>query len=130
MLNKMDYMLTVGSGDGYSLQVDRFQQLWDLGKEDDNYDLPAITQGRVNQFQHSVETNPYFFYAPFSGMIANPAAWVFIYRLFGNKSEEYPEGRTTGDLLKTFFSVSGEDGNFQYTPGYVNDLPSQLPFEC
>ncbi|RMY25760.1 hypothetical protein D0867_00502 [Hortaea werneckii] len=89
-------------GDDYSLQIDRFQELWDLGKEDDNYDLPALTKGRVKQFQHSVETNPYFFYAPFSGMIANPAAWVFIYRLFGNKSEEYPEGRTTGDLLKTF----------------------------
>ncbi|KAI7672877.1 Cloroperoxidase, partial [Hortaea werneckii] len=95
-----------------------FQALWDLGKEDDNYDLVALTKGRVNQFQHSVETNPYFFYAPFSGMIANPAAWVFIYRLFGNKSEEYPEGRTTGDLLKTFFSVSGEDGNFEHTPGH------------
>ncbi|KAI7261180.1 Cloroperoxidase [Hortaea werneckii] len=102
----------------YSLQIDRFQALWDLGKEDDNYDLVALTKGRVNQFQHSVETNPYFFYAPFSGMIANPAAWVFIYRLFGNKSEEYPEGRTTGDLLKTFFSVSGEDGNFEHTPGH------------
>ncbi|RMY55872.1 hypothetical protein D0865_03940, partial [Hortaea werneckii] len=105
-------------GDGYSLQIDRFQELWDLGKEEDNYDLPALTKGRVNQFQHSIESNPYFFYAPFSGMIANPAAWVFIYRLFGNKSEEYPEGRTTGDLLKTFFAVSGEDGNFEYTPGH------------
>ena len=35
-----------------------------------------------------------------------------------NKSAEYPEGRLTGDVLKSFYSVTGDYPNFQYTPGH------------
>ena len=35
-----------------------------------------------------------------------------------NKSEEYPEGLLTGDVLKTFYAMSGDYPNFQYTAGH------------
>ena len=35
-----------------------------------------------------------------------------------NKSEEYPEGRLNGEVLKSFYAMSGEDGDFTYTPGH------------
>ena len=35
-----------------------------------------------------------------------------------NKSSEYPEGLLTGDVLKTFYSITGDYPNFQYTPGH------------
>lgn len=35
-----------------------------------------------------------------------------------NKSEEYPEGKLDGEVLKQFFSITGNDGNFKYTPGW------------
>ena len=35
-----------------------------------------------------------------------------------NKSSEYPEGLLTGDVLKTFYSITGDYPNFVYTPGY------------
>ena len=35
-----------------------------------------------------------------------------------NKSSEYPEGLLTGDVLKSFFSITGDYPNFSYTPGY------------
>lgn len=109
--------LTYHSGNGYELQLSQFQALYDSGKADDNYDIPTLNRFRAERFQQSIDNNPYFFYGPFSGIVAQPAAYQFIYRLFGNKSEEYPEGRTTGELLKSFYAVSGEDGDFSYTPG-------------
>lgn len=36
----------------------------------------------------------------------------------GNKTEEHPQGILNGDILKTFYAVSGEDGNFTYTRGH------------
>lgn len=35
-----------------------------------------------------------------------------------NKSEEHPMGVLNGDVLKSFFAITGEDGNFKYTPGW------------
>lgn len=35
-----------------------------------------------------------------------------------NKTEEHPQGILNGDILKTFYSVTGEDGNFKYTRGH------------
>lgn len=36
----------------------------------------------------------------------------------GNHSEEHPSGKLNGELLKSFYSITGDDGNFQYTPGH------------
>ena len=47
-----------------------------------------------------------------------PAAYTFIYRFMANKSAEYPQGKLDGEVLKQFFSITGNDGNFKYTPGY------------
>jgi len=35
-----------------------------------------------------------------------------------NKTAEHPEGLLTGNVLKSFYSVTGDDPNFQYTPGH------------
>ena len=35
-----------------------------------------------------------------------------------NKSEENPEGLLTGDVFKTFYAMSGNYPNFQYTAGH------------
>ncbi|KAF2228837.1 Cloroperoxidase [Viridothelium virens] len=105
-------------GNDYLVQLSQFQALYDLGKAADNYDLDLLTDYRATRFQESIDNNPYFFNAPFSGVAAQPAAWSFIYRFMANKSAEYPEGRLTGDVLKSFYSITGEDGDFTYTPGH------------
>lgn len=35
-----------------------------------------------------------------------------------NKSSTYPEGHLSSSVLKSFFSITGTDGNFTYTPGH------------
>ena len=49
--------------------MDRFQQLYDAGKENDNYDLQLLTDQRYAQRQASIHENPYFVNAPFSGIV-------------------------------------------------------------
>jgi hypothetical protein len=69
------------------------------------------------RFQQSIDNNPSFFNGPFTGVLAQPAAYTFIYRFMSNKSEEYPEGYLDGDVLKSFFAISGEPGSFQWNEG-------------
>jgi hypothetical protein len=83
-----------------------------------NYDLSVLTPFRAARFQQSVENNPYFFNGPFTGVAVQPAAYTFIYRFMGNKSAEYPEGRLNQEVLKSFFSITGNRDNFVWTEGY------------
>lgn len=109
-------------GEDYKSHVKYFQQFYDLqaGVPDDkaNFDLDVITAHRAARFEDSIKNNGYFFNAPFSGIIASPAAYAFIYRFMANKSAEYPEGRLDRYSLKSFYAISGESGNFTYTPGH------------
>jgi hypothetical protein len=61
--------------------------------------------------------NPYFFSAPFSGLVA-PAATGLVINLMSNHSEEVPGGTLTKETLMSFFSVTGTPGNLVWKPGY------------
>lgn len=100
------------------MQVPQFQQLFDLGKAEDSYTLEILEDFRASRFQQSITENPYFFNGIFSGVLVQPAAYTFIYRFMANKSEEAPEGILDGNVLKSFFSITGDDGDFTYTHGY------------
>ena len=114
-------------GESYEVQLSQFKALYELGQQNgDSIDLNVLTQYRITRFKESVDENPYFFNAPFSGVIASPAAWSFIYRFMANKSAEYPEGLLNGEVLKTFYSVTGDYPNFEYTPGYEKFPVSRL----
>ena len=82
------------------------------------YDLTTLTPFRAKRFQESINNNPYFFNGPFTGVAVQPAAYTFIYRFMSNKSAEYPEGYLDGEVMKSFFSITGTKGNFKWTPGY------------
>lgn len=68
-------------------------------------------------FERSVSENPDFWYSPFTGMAVSQAAHTFIYRFMSNKSAENPEGVLNQEVLKSFFAISGESGNFIYNAG-------------
>lgn len=58
----------------------------------------------------------YYFSAPFSGLVA-PDAHNFVVNFMSNHSEEVKGGVLHGDVLKSFFSVTGEPGSFVHNPG-------------
>jgi len=105
-------------GNDYKLVLKRFQRLYDAGKAKDDYNLQTLTDVRAVGFQESIDTNPYFFNGPFTGVLVQPAAYTFIYRFMANKSAEYPQGKLNGEVLKSFFAITGDDGNFKYTEGW------------
>ena len=118
-LQDVHFYLSYRSGNDYKVQVSQFAALYKLGQQNGNsVDLDVLTNYRVTRFQESISENPYFFNAPFSGVVASPAAWSFIYRFMANKSSEHPKGLLTGDVLKSFYSITGEYPNFAYTPGH------------
>lgn len=110
-------------GNDYEVVISQFQGLYALQanetEETSNYDLDVLTNWRVTRFQQSIDENPYFFNAPFSGLLVQPAAYTFIYRFMANHSAEYPEGRLSQSVLKCFFSITGDSAlEFVYTAGY------------
>jgi hypothetical protein len=107
-------------GNDYKVILSQFQQMFDTQPDAStaNYDLDVLTDFRALRFQQSIDENPYFFNAAFSGILVQPAAYTFIYRFMGNKSAEYPEGRLDQETLKAFFSITGESGNFKWTEGW------------
>lgn len=44
------------------------------------------------RFDESIATNPYFYYGPYTGMVARNAGYAFTGRLLSNHSMEYPLG--------------------------------------
>lgn len=72
----------------------------------------------MERFQESISSNPYFFNAPFSGVVVQPAAYTFIYRFMANKSAENPEGVLTKEVLKSFFGFTGPDDDMVHNPGW------------
>ncbi|KAI0970363.1 hypothetical protein F4678DRAFT_480584 [Xylaria arbuscula] len=100
-------------------QLSQFTALYELGQQNgDSINLDVLTKYRSLRFNQSVAENPYFFYAPFSGIIVNTAAYTFIYRFMANKSAENPEGLLNGETLKSFYAVTGDYPHFTVTPGH------------
>ena len=109
-------------GNDYLVQLPQFEALYakqsSVPDDQANYDLPILTQFRVEGFQESLHQNPYFFNGPFSGVLVQPAAYTFIYRFMANHTSANPDGILRKDVLKSFFSITGDEGDFTYTPGH------------
>lgn len=111
-------MLTVASNNNYKVIMSQFEEMYALPLGPNGYDLSVLTPFRATRFQQSIDNNPYFFNGPFAGIAVQPAAYTFIYRYMANKSSEYPEGYLNGDVLKSFYAITGEPGSFVWTEGH------------
>lgn len=114
-----DYYLY--NGDVSDLELPKFKALYELQSTSavPNYDLATLIQHRKYTFENSLNTNPYFFYAPFASIGVANAAHTFIPALMSNHSAEYPNGLLDKETLKSFFAITeAADGTLAYTPGY------------
>ncbi|OBT55576.1 hypothetical protein VE04_04091 [Pseudogymnoascus sp. 24MN13] len=107
------------TGDNANLELNQFSEWFNMSNDavgDFNIDVMAE---RANvRFQQSKATNPNFYYGPFTGMIARNAGFIFPTRMFANYSKENLSGSFTKDIIKSFFAVEGEPGNFTYNQGW------------
>lgn len=94
-------------------QMRSWNNLYNLGEEY-NLDLAAAQNEFVQSY--SINNNPQYFSGPFSGLVT-PAAHNFVINFMSNHSAENNGGTLTREVLKSFFSVTGEPGSFVHTPG-------------
>lgn len=74
------------TGNAWSMNISRFQELYDTVPESETFTFDSMSSWAAKRWHDSVETNPYFYYGPFTGMIARNAGYLFYHRLFANHS--------------------------------------------
>lgn len=95
-------------------QMRSWEHLYQLAEE---YTLDDIAAQSDYVTRWSIANNPYYFSAPFSGLVA-PAAHNFVINFMSNHSAEKPGGTLTRNVLKQFFAVTGDSpGNFVHNRG-------------
>ncbi|KAN0120082.1 Cloroperoxidase [Hyaloscypha variabilis] len=107
------------TGDCSTLDLGLFTEFYNMSSDpvgDFNMDLMA---DRANlRFQQSKATNPNFWYGPYTGLVARNAGYAFAGRLFANYSEANPDGILTKEIIKSFFAIFGDEGDFTYNRGW------------
>ncbi|CZS99271.1 related to oxidase [Rhynchosporium agropyri] len=106
-----DYMT---NGDAYSLQMDRFMALYNRSEL---YTLDIVRQHNKAMRDWSIQNNPYYFSAPFAGLVT-PIAHTLVPLAFSNHSASNIQGYLDRSILKSFFSISGPESALVYTPGH------------
>ncbi|KAL1849777.1 hypothetical protein Plec18167_008462 [Paecilomyces lecythidis] len=108
---------TYVTGNNYRLNMDKFMEWYEMA-EDGIFSSEVMAQRAKNRFDESIKTNPNFYYGPVTGTIARNAGYIFPLRLFANHTQEHPEGVLTKEIVRDFFAIYGEEGNFTYKEGW------------
>lgn len=111
------------SGNNYKTDAAAFQRLIDVSPGG-VVTLDSLTTHRSNRFDRSVANNPYFFNAPFPGLLVQSAAFTFIYRFMANHSEADPIGTLSYSTIKSWFGIEGQNGNYRARQGWER-IPDQ-----
>jgi len=76
------------------MNMEYFMDLYNMQKDAEvpHYTLDVFLDHALVRFNQSIATNPNFYYGPWSGWFVRNAAYCFAARIFGNASEEYPNG--------------------------------------
>lgn len=105
------------SGNNYITGADAFQHMIDVSPGG-LVTLDSLTTHRSNRWDRSLNNNPYFFNAPFPGLLVQSAAFTFIYRFMANHSEANPTGFLEYSVIQSWFGISGENGNYTAMQGH------------
>ncbi|KAH7346826.1 Chloroperoxidase [Rhexocercosporidium sp. MPI-PUGE-AT-0058] len=82
-----------------------------------NYNIEVLPKERNINFERLITKNPYIFYGSLTGMAVSQTAHTFIYRFISNETTENSDGVLKQEVVKGFFAISEESGNFTYSSG-------------
>ncbi|KAF9026033.1 Cloroperoxidase [Hymenopellis radicata] len=80
----------LNNGDATTVNNAQFLQLYNLDPDHANYDIDILKTFHSLRFDHSVQNNPHFFYAPLAGLVVVHAAFIFIPTFMSNYTENGP----------------------------------------
>lgn len=104
-------------------EMHKWERIYKFATSDSGYTQDDAANQAYYTSEYSVLNNPYYFSEPFSGLVA-PDAHNFVAHLMSNRSEAHKGGLLHGDVLKSFFAVSGTPGNFKHHEGQ-----ERIPYE-
>ncbi len=89
------------TGNAWTMNLSRFEEMYEFVPADQSISKDDMASYAAQRFQESVETNEYFYYGPFTGMIARNAGYLFAVNLFANYSSGNAlEGELSGSTLR------------------------------
>lgn len=92
-------------GNNFHVVKDRFIDYWNALPENvpASEQYTALAPFHKQRWDESKNTNPYFFYSPFAGILVSPAGFSFPKAMMANHSDEYPDGYLSRENLVSFF---------------------------
>jgi len=87
------------TGDASTMNMDLFLAAYNAVPRD-VITMDDLAARAARRFDESVATNPYFYYGPYTGLIARNAGYVFAGRLLSNHSKEFPGGQLSAYLAR------------------------------
>ncbi|KAK2764604.1 hypothetical protein FQN54_009299 [Arachnomyces sp. PD_36] len=105
------------SGDNYRLNMDQFME-WYNTATDDTFTMDMMAARSKLRLDQSKQTNPNFYYGPFTGLVARNMAYLANVRQFANHSPENPEGITTKEIIRNFYAIYEEEDKLTYREGW------------
>lgn len=106
----------LNNGDAHSLVLSRFVSAYAMHNDQGLYTMDLFAQNYLAKVKESIATNPYAFWAPFSGVVA-PVAYNFVIAFMSNHTAENTNGYIDGEIFKQFFGIVGDYPNFQWMKG-------------
>jgi hypothetical protein len=107
------------TGNAWTMNMDHFLDLHDRADSNGVISMDLIAEQAARRFDHSVATNPNFYYGPVTGMVSRNAGILFLGRLLSNHTAEHPDGILTQDIFRKFFGVyKNARGTLEYRQGH------------
>ncbi|KAH7351203.1 hypothetical protein BKA65DRAFT_525413 [Rhexocercosporidium sp. MPI-PUGE-AT-0058] len=121
--NRYEGDASIVRGDAYMnggnvgvLEMHRWERLYSLATSEGGLTHDKVESQVYYTTEYSIQSNPYYFSHPFSGLVA-PDGHNFVVHLMSNRSAENMGGVLNGEVLKSFFAVTGTPGNFVHNRG-------------
>lgn len=87
------------TGDASTMDIAQFKTIYDMLPDEPAPAFDIMARRAYTRFNESVNTNPNFYYGPFTGMVARNAGYFFSARFFANYSSTTPEGLMCKSML-------------------------------
>ncbi|KAH6712757.1 Chloroperoxidase [Leptodontidium sp. MPI-SDFR-AT-0119] len=129
--NRYEGNASIVRGDAYMnggnvgvFEMHRWERLYSLAASEGGLTHDKVASQAYYTAEYSIKNNPYYFSNPFSGLVA-PDAHNFVVHLMSNRSADNMGGVLNGEVLKSFFAVTGTPGNFVHNRGM-----ERIPDNC
>lgn len=95
------------TGDASTLDMELFTHIYN--SIDGALSVEDMGDRAAARLQQSIETNPIFYYGPYTGFLVRNAGLAFAIRLLSNHTEEYPRGGHLGGFRLLPWNVKASD---------------------